>query len=160
MNCMDLRGVAPELRGVDVRRGDEPLLSARVRRITRGTPRPFTEGLDVGELVGRERKYCRDCSERATEPRRLAHVRTAWPVPGTQTARTRARRNLVRSLTRVRPNNTPSLVGEQPRDRQTGGRHRCGKTKPHGREVRKLKAGKREEKIRLDVRGEGPCGAP
>ena len=85
------------------------LLNALVRGVTRGTRRPFTEGLDVGELVGRERKSRRDCSERATEPRRLAHVRTVWSVPGTQTARTRARRNLVRSLTRVRPSNMPQV---------------------------------------------------
>ena len=82
MNCVDLRGVAPELRGVDVRRRDELLLSAQVRGVTRGTPRPFTEGLDVGELVGKEQRSCRDCSERATEPRRLAQRAHSLVGPG------------------------------------------------------------------------------
>ena len=81
MNCVDLIGVAPEPRGIDVRRGGRTFYSLEVREVTGGA-RPFTEGLDIGELVGREQRSCRDHSERATEPRRLAQRAHRLVGPG------------------------------------------------------------------------------
>ena len=70
-----------ELRGVDVEEGRTFFFLFRAESSCEGKSRPFTDGLDVGELVG-DPEFCRESSEEATEPRRLAHVRQFWVGPG------------------------------------------------------------------------------
>ena len=70
-----------ELRGVDVEEGRTFFFLFRAESSCEGNSRPFTDGLDVGELVG-DPEFCRESSEEATEPRRLALVRQFWVGPG------------------------------------------------------------------------------
>ena len=161
MNCVDLRGVGT---GTSWGRREERETNfylvpkfAESREAHRG---PSLRGSTSGNLLGKNRGLVEIVRKERQSRDGWRNVRTDWSVPGTQTARTRARRNLVRSLTRVRPSNLPSLVGEYPGTDRPGGDTAVARPHPPGEksEIENLK-NKTKEKPCRRMRGD-PVRSP
>ena len=108
MNCVDLRGVGTGTSwGRCEERGTNFYLVPKFAESREAHRGPSLRGSTSGNLLGKNRGLVEVVQEERQSRDGWRNVRTDWSVPGTQTARTRARRNLVRSLTRVRPSIMP-----------------------------------------------------
>ena len=110
MNCVDLRGVGTGTSwGRCEERGANFYLVPKFAESREARRGPSLRGSTSGNLLGKNRGLVEIVRKERQSRDGWRNVRTDWSVPGTQTARTKARRNLVLSLTRVRPSNLPQV---------------------------------------------------